>query len=130
MVIPNFVRQALSEEPLTVFGSGEQSRCFIHVSEVVDALVDVVKEGKAVGEVINLGTNNEVSIKELAQLIIDMTGSASEIIYIPYEKAYKYGFEDMQRRMPDISKAHNIFGFKPRKDLQDIIRDIIDEMKS
>lgn len=130
MVIPNFVNQALAGDPITVFGSGEQSRCFIHVSEIIDALVKAVKEERAVGEVINLGSNNEMTIKELAHLVKEITESNSDIVYIPYENAYQPGFEDMQRRIPDIGKANDIIGFKPTKDIEEIIRSVVDEIRA
>lgn len=130
MVIPTFVRQALLGEPLTVYGTGKQTRCFVHVDDVVEALIKLVQNDQAVGQVINLGSENEISIEELAQIVKEVTKSASEIIYIPYDKAYQPGFEDMERRRPDITKARNIIGFEPRKSLRDIIQDILEHLKN
>jgi UDP-glucose 4-epimerase len=129
MVIPTFVRQALRNEPITVFGPGTQSRCFTHVSEVVTALIRLVQAENAIGEVINIGTTQEVSIVELARMVKKITGSRSEITFIPYDEAYEKGFEDMERRIPDISKARNIIGFDPKKGLNDIIVDLVDSLK-
>jgi UDP-glucose 4-epimerase len=130
MVIPNFVRQALSGEPITVFGSGTQSRCFSHVSEVVEALDRLCKEEKAVGQVINLGNNQEVTIAELARTVKEITNSDSEIVQIPYDQAYQRGFEDMEKRKPDIRKARDLVGFNPQKNLRDIIVDVAADIKT
>lgn len=130
MVVPNFVRQALRGEPITVYGSGTQSRCFTHVSEVVEALVSLAKEENAVGQVINLGSTQEITIAELALKVKEMTGSGSEIVYIPYEQAYNKAFEDMERRAPNITKAGKLVGFNPQKTIKDIITDVAAAMRA
>lgn len=126
MVIPNFVRQALAGEPITVFGDGTQCRSFTHVSDVVRALVALVQEPKAIGEVINIGNVEEVSIYGLAEKIKAMTGSASAIRLIPYEQAYESGFEDMPRRLPDLTKIRGMIGYEPRHTLDSILTDVIE----
>jgi len=129
MVIPNFVQKALIDKPIVVYGDGTQSRSFTHVSDAVDALVGLMAEPGAVGQVVNVGNTKEVSIKELALLVKEMTGSESDIEYIPYEKAYGPGFEDMKRRCPDISKIKELIGFQPNIDLRGIIQSVIDYYK-
>ena len=124
MVVPRFVSSALSNDPLQVYGSGEQVRCFCHVSDAVKALIQVIDSDKAVGEVFNIGNNQQISIFELAKKVIQITASKSEITKIPYSEAYPEGFEDMQRRVPDISKIKNILGWSPEIGLDQIIRDI------
>jgi UDP-glucose 4-epimerase len=130
MVIPSFVRQALAGEDLTVFGDGSQSRCFTHVADVVDALIKVAEHPKAVGDVFNIGGNREISIAELAEKIKQLTGSNSRIMYVPYEKAYEEGFEDMMRRVPDISKIGALIGYEPRFTLDEILTDVINYERS
>ena len=125
MVLPNFARQALASQPLTVFGTGEQSRCFTHVSDVVAALAKRIEEPKAVGEVINLGNTEEISIENLAKLVRQHAGSDSPIKKIPYSEAYSEGFEDMPRRVPDISKAGRLIGYQPTKSLSEIIDSVL-----
>ena len=125
MVIPRFVVQALENKDITVFGDGKQSRCFLHVGDVVDALSKLMNTSAAVGEVFNIGSQEEITIKGLAERIIEMTGSKSKIIYIPYDKAYEQGFEDMQRRIPDTGKIKKLIGFKPTIGLEGIIKDVI-----
>ena len=125
MVIPNFVAQALRGLPITVHGDGQHTRCFGHVADIVPALAELVSRSGAYGKVFNLGSNREVSIQQLAELIVKMTGSKSDITYIPYEEAYSAGFEDMQRRVPDITRVSNLIGFRPTKTLEDIIQDVI-----
>jgi UDP-glucose 4-epimerase len=125
MVLPNFVNQAIAGDPLTVFGTGEQSRCFGHVSDVVDGLIRCVSSDSTVGEVFNLGNTEEVTILELAHKIVDATGSKSTVKFVSYDQAYGQGFEDMQRRVPDITKARNSFGYLPSKSLDYIIQDVI-----
>jgi UDP-glucose 4-epimerase len=127
MVIPNFVRQAVAGEPLTVFGDGTQSRCFCHVSDVVRALADLMRRDDAYGEVFNIGADEEISILDLARQVQRMTGSKSEITIVPYEEAYEPGFEDMQRRIPDTSKIRSLLGWHPTKSLAEILSDVIDE---
>jgi UDP-glucose 4-epimerase len=130
MVMPRFVSQALRNEPLTVYGTGEQKRCFIHVKDVVDALIKLMEEPRAIGEVLNIGSQEEVSIEQLAKEIIRLTNSKSKIEYISYDKAYEKGFEDMQRRVPDITKINKLLGFKPTYNLSEIIRDIIKYLRN
>jgi UDP-glucose 4-epimerase len=126
MVIPNFVRQALAGEPITVFGDGTQSRAFTHVSDVVGALTILMKEPAAIGQVINIGNIQEVTITELAKLVRDLSGSQSPIKYIPYEEAYESGFEDMPRRVPDLTKIRRMIGYEPQHSLHDILVQVID----
>jgi len=129
MVMPRFIAHALKNEPLTVYGTGKQSRCFLHVKDVVKALTRLIEEPKAVGEVFNIGSQEEVTIEQLAGEIIKITRSSSKIEYLPYEKAYEEGFEDMQRRVPDISKINKLTGFKPTFTLPQIIKDIVAYLK-
>ena len=129
MVMPRFIAQALRDEPITVYGNGQQSRCFIHVRDVVKALLDLIKEPKALGEVFNIGSQEEITIEQLAKEIISLTKSKSKLNYIPYEKAYEEGFEDMQRRVPDITKISKFTGFKPTYNLAGIIKDIVANLK-
>jgi UDP-glucose 4-epimerase len=125
MVLPTFVRQALAEQPLTVFGTGEQSRCFSHVHDIVTGMLACVTQERTAGEIFNLGNTEETTIKALAERVIELTGSHSSIKYVPYAEAYAEGFEDMERRVPDIGKAGEWFGYKPTRSLDDIIRDVI-----
>ncbi len=125
MVMPRFIEQALSGKPLTVYGTGKQTRCFTHVKDVVSALIKLIQEPKAEGEVFNIGSQQEISIEDLAKEIIKLTGSASKIEYIAYETAYEEGFEDMQRRVPDIGKIHSCIGYTPSYKLEQIIKDIV-----
>jgi UDP-glucose 4-epimerase len=124
MVVPRFVSAALKNEPLSVYGSGEQIRCFCHVDDAVRALLLVMDSEKTVGEVFNVGNNKQISIMELAKKVIEITGSTSTIEKIAYEKAYPEGFEDMQRRVPDISKIKQVLGWTPEINLDQIIKDI------
>jgi UDP-glucose 4-epimerase len=125
MVMPRFISQALKNEPITVFGSGRQSRCFLHVKDAVGAMINLMGEERAVGEVFNIGSQEEISIEGLAKEIIKITKSNSKIQYVPYEKAYEEGFEDMQRRVPDTSKVNELTGFKPSYTLKEIIQDTV-----
>lgn len=125
MVVPNFVQKALLNKPIIVYGDGSQSRSFTHVSDVVEALVRLMAEPRAVGQVVNVGNPQEITIRELAELVREMTGSRSEIEYIPYERAYGPGFEDMRRRCPDITKLKELTGYTPRVDLRGIIESVI-----
>src|SRR5262249_29610227 len=120
MVIPNFVRQAIAGEPITVFGDGTQSRSFTHVKDVVEAVIKLIGEPRAIGQVINIGTTQEISIKDLAERVRKHTGSSSGIKFIPYEEAYESGFEDMPRRVPDLAKIGKLIGYKPTRTLDDI----------
>jgi UDP-glucose 4-epimerase len=124
MVVPRFVSAALKNEPLAVYGSGDQIRCFCHVDDAVRALLLVMDSDKAVGEVFNVGNNQQITIMELAKKVIELTGSSSTIEKIAYEKAYPEGFEDMQRRVPDISKIKQVLGWTPEINLDQIIKDI------
>ena len=124
MVVPRFVSAALKNEPLSVYGSGDQIRCFCHVSDAVRGLLLVMDSDKAVGEVFNVGNDQQISIMELAKKVIEITGSKSIIEKIAYEKAYPQGFEDMQRRVPDISKIKQVLGWSPEINLDQIIKDI------
>ena len=124
MVVPRFVTAALKNEPLSVYGSGEQIRCFCHVDDAVRALLLVMDSDKAVGEVFNVGNNQQITIMELAKKVIELTGSSSSIEKIAYENAYPEGFEDMQRRVPDISKIKQVLGWSPEINLDQIIKDI------
>jgi UDP-glucose 4-epimerase len=125
MVIPTLVKQALAGRPLTVYGTGEQTRCFAYVGDIVGALVKLMDHEHAVGEVFNIGSSEEVSITQLAQRIREITGSESEIVYIPYNEAYEAGFEDMPRRVPDTSKINALVGFKAETTLDTIIREVV-----
>ena len=124
MVLPRFVGAALKNEPLSVYGSGDQIRCFCHVLDAVRGLLLVIDSDKAVGQVFNVGNNQQISIMELAKKVIEITGSKSSIEKIAYEKAYPEGFEDMQRRVPDISKIRQVLGWFPEINLDQIIKDI------
>jgi len=126
MVIPNFVRQALAGEPITVFGDGKQCRSFTHVTDVVRALMALVAEPRAVGEVFNIGNTEEISIAALADRVKAMTASNSTIRLIPYDQAYESGFEDMPRRLPDLSKISALIGYAPRHNLDAILQDVIE----
>jgi UDP-glucose 4-epimerase len=126
MVIPTFVQQALAGAPITVFGDGTQSRAFAHVSDVVDALVKLVREPAAVGQVINIGTAQEVTIGQLAERVRVLSGSTSPITFVPYDEAYESGFEDMPRRVPDLTKITAMIGYAPKRTLDDILVQIIE----
>jgi UDP-glucose 4-epimerase len=130
MVIPNFVQQAISGHPITVYGDGHQSRAFGYVGDVVCALSNLAHHPDAVGEVFNIGNTQEITINELAALVKKMTGSKSEIIHIPYDRAYEKGFEDMPRRVPDISKIQRLIGYQPSLDLERILERIIASFRS
>jgi UDP-glucose 4-epimerase len=124
MVVPRFVSAAVSGTALSVYGSGEQIRCFCHVADAVRALLLVLDSDKAIGEVFNVGNNQQISIMDLAKKVIEVTGSSSSIEMVAYEKAYPAGFEDMERRVPDISKIERVLGWKPQIGLEQIIKDI------
>ncbi|MCA9471172.1 MAG: GDP-mannose 4,6-dehydratase [Nitrospirales bacterium] len=126
MVIPRFIQQALVGLPLTVFGTGKQSRCFTWVGDVVNALIQLSCRPEAVGEIYNIGSTQEVRILELALLIKEMTGSASEIQFTPYDQAYESGFEDMERRVPSLRKIQTLIGYAPTLDLHGIVREVIE----
>jgi UDP-glucose 4-epimerase len=126
MVIPTFVKQALAGRPITVYGDGNQSRCFGYVGDVVGALVKLMDHEDAVGQVFNIGSNQEISILALAQKVKDLTQSDSDIVFVPYDEAYEEGFEDMPRRVPDISKVSQLVGFRPEMNLDGILKTVID----
>jgi UDP-glucose 4-epimerase len=126
MVIPTFVRQALAGQPITVFGDGTQSRSFTYVGDVVDALVRLVAEPRAVGQVFNIGNEREITIRDLAGKIRELTRSQSEIVLVPYDQAYEAGFEDMPRRVPDLRKLRDLIGYAPRVQLDEILARVID----
>ena len=130
MVVPRFVTAAIRNEPIQVYGSGDQIRCFCHVSDAIRALLLVIDSDKAIGQVFNVGNNHQISIMDLAKKVIEFTGSKSEIKKISYSDAYPAGFEDMQRRVPDISKIKNVLGWSPEFGLEQIIRDIADFHRS
>jgi UDP-glucose 4-epimerase len=121
MVLPNFVSQALEAEPMTVFGSGKQSRCLCDVKDTVEAMIRLMETDKAVGEVVNIGTDREITIEGLAQMVKQRTGSISPITYTPYDQAYEPGFEDMMRRVPCVDKLERLTGFRPATTLEEII---------
>jgi UDP-glucose 4-epimerase len=125
MVIPTFVRQALSGQPITVFGSGEQSRCFCHVADVIQGIQALAVEDRAIGEVFNLGGTEEIAITGLAERVKRLTDSRSPIQRLSYDEAYEQGFEDMMRRVPDTTKAKRLIGFEPTRKLDEIIRDVV-----
>jgi UDP-glucose 4-epimerase len=126
MVIPTFVKQALSGRPITVYGDGKQTRCFGYVGDVVGALIKLMDQSDAVGNVYNIGSNEEISISDLAEKVRQLTNSTSEIVFIPYDEAYEEGFEDMPRRVPDISKINQLVGFQPEMSLDGILKSVID----
>ncbi len=129
MVIPTFVRQALAGQPITVFGDGTQTRSFTYVGDVVCALKNLVKEPNAVGQVFNIGNTEEISIGALAERVRKLAGSASPIVTIPYDQAYEAGFEDMPRRLPDISKIQALIGYEPRVNLDEILMRVIEHFR-
>lgn len=125
MVVPTFVRQALAAEPITVFGDGQQSRCFTHVRDVVLALSELIQCSEAYGQVFNVGGVREISMEALARQVVSATSSRSELTYVPYDRAYAEGFEDMQRRLPSIDKIRGLLGWAPQTDLDKIIADVV-----
>jgi UDP-glucose 4-epimerase len=130
MVVPNFVTQALKNEDITVYGTGEQSRCFGHVRDAVEAITRLIQTPAAYGEVFNVGADRECTIRQLAEMIRDTAGSKSKIVQIPYDKAYGEGFEDMNRRIPDCTKLEKAIGFRPKTSLETIISDVIAEKRA
>jgi UDP-glucose 4-epimerase len=130
MVVPRFVKAALSDEPITIYGDGKQTRCFAHVYDVIDAVMSVAFAPNTIGKVINIGNDFEISINDLAKKIIHETQSKSEIVYLPYAEAYGHGFEDMERRVPNIDLISQLVGWKPQRDLSTIISDISLDMKN
>jgi UDP-glucose 4-epimerase len=129
MVIPNFVRQALAGQPITVFGDGSQSRSFTYVGDVVRAIVSLINEPAAVGQIFNIGNDKEISINALAEKVKALTGSSSDIVRIPYEQAYEAGFEDMPRRVPDLTRLGALIGYKPTVELDEILEKVIESVR-
>jgi UDP-glucose 4-epimerase len=129
MVVPRFVQAALNNEPLTIYGDGNQTRCFAHVYDVVDAVIAIAFAKNTIGKVVNIGNNFEISINELAKMVISETDSTSDIIYVPYTDAYGDSFEDMERRVPNINLIKELVGWEPRRNLTTIISDIAEEMR-
>ena len=126
MVLPTFVKQALLGQPITVFGDGKQSRTFTYVGDVVQALVKLARKDEAVGQVFNIGGKDEISIEGLAEKVKQLTASKSEIVYIPYSQAYEEGFEDMPRRVPDLTKINKLIGYEPKVSLDETIKKVIE----
>ena len=129
MVVPRFVKAALNNEPITIYGNGNQTRCFAHVYDVIDAVVAIAFDKSTIGRVVNIGNDFEISINDLAKRIVSETGSKSEIVYVPYKEAYGDGFEDMERRVPDINLINQLVRWRPKRDLSTMIADISVEMK-
>ena len=129
MVVPRFVKAALSHEPITIYGNGNQTRCFAHVYDVIDAVMAIAFADNTIGRVINVGNNFEISINELAKKVIAETESRSPLVYVPYKEAYGDGFEDMERRVPNIDLINQLVGWKPQRNLSTMIADISAEMK-
>jgi UDP-glucose 4-epimerase len=129
MVVPRFINSALANEPITIYGNGRQTRCFAHVFDVVDAVIAVAFANNTIGKVINIGNDFEISINGLANKIVSETNSKSEIVHLSYQQAYGNGFEDMERRVPNIDLIKNLVGWAPQRDLTTIISDISTEMK-
>jgi UDP-glucose 4-epimerase len=128
MVVPRFIEAALKNEPITVYGNGKQTRCFAHVYDVIDAVIAIAFAENTIGQVINIGNDFEISISALAEKVITETKSKSEIVYVPYKEAYGDGFEDMERRVPNIELISQLVGWKPQRNLTKIIRDISSQM--
>jgi UDP-glucose 4-epimerase len=126
MVVPRFVRQALANEPITIYGDGEQSRCFADVSDIIGAVIKLSSHPAAIGQVFNIGSTEEVTIRQLAEKVIQATVSQSKIVYMPYEEAYAPGFEDMRRRVPALDKINQLIGYAPRFSLEDTLKRVID----
>ena len=130
MVVPRFIESALANKPITIYGDGNQTRCFAHVYDVIDAVIAVAFADNTIGKVINIGNNFEISINDLAKKVIAETNSTSEIVYVAYNEAYGNGFEDMERRIPNIDLIRELVGWQPTRDLSSIIRDIASEMNA
>jgi UDP-glucose 4-epimerase len=130
MVIPSLVKQAIMGQPLTVFGDGEQSRCFGHVRDVVGALVALIQTPDSTGEIFNVGSDREITINSLAELVREMTESSAPIVHMSYDEAYADGFEDMRRRVPDLTKIRRLIGWAPRYEIRDILGDVIEHMRN
>jgi UDP-glucose 4-epimerase len=130
MVVPRLVRQALDGQDLTVFGDGEQRRCFCHVLDTVDCVLRLLDEPAAIGDVFNVGSLHEISINDLAAMVLELTGSGSRIVHVPYSEAYEEGFEDLPRRMPDITKVTSLTGWQPKRSLHDMVVAVIDHHRA
>jgi UDP-glucose 4-epimerase len=130
MVLPNFCRQAVLGAPITVFGDGKQSRCFGYVGDVVEAFGKLIRTDSAIGQVFNLGSNEEITISELAERVRQIAGSQSPVTYVPYEKAYEAGFEDMQRRVPSLEKIGRFIDYRPKTRLHEIIEKVVEFERS
>jgi UDP-glucose 4-epimerase len=130
MVLPSFVRQAMANHPITVFGDGTQSRSFTYIADVVGCLMKLVNEPKAVGEVFNIGNEQEITIYKLAERVKQLTGSSSDIVLVPYDKAYEAGFEDMPRRVPDLGKVYRLVGYRPTVQLDEIITHVVEYFRT
>jgi UDP-glucose 4-epimerase len=130
MVVPSFVRQALAEQPITVYGDGSQRRCFCHVDDVVGALADLMRREEAFGDVFNIGSTDEISIYDLAVRVRELTSSDSEIVTVPYDEAYEEGFEDMPRRVPDTAKLRRLLRWRPSKTLDEILGDVVESQRA
>jgi len=130
MVVPRFVQQALTGQPITVYGDGKQTRTFTHVKDAVMAILKLVDHPGAIGEIFNIGGKEEISIEKLAKLVIEVLKSPSSIVHIPYEKAYEEGFDDMRKRVPDIGKIETLIGYEPKCNLRDIVRDVAEYQKN
>ena len=126
MVVPRFVQQALADLPLTVYGDGRQSRCFCHVSDVTGALLELILSDRSYGEVYNVGGTEEITMSDLASKVIELTGSSSDVAYIPYGEAFEEGFEDMHRRVPDTAKVNELIGWHATRSLEDIVNDVVE----
>ena len=125
MVLPTFVTQALAGEPITVYGTGAQQRSFCHIDDTVRAVMGLLDDPGALGEAFNIGNENEITIMNLAERVRDRVSSASEIVTVPYDEAYGEGFEDMERRQPDIGKIHGLLGWEPERSMDEIIDDVV-----
>ena len=130
MVVPRFISAAIRNEPITIYGNGEQTRCFGHVLDVIDAIVAVAFSNKTIGQVINIGNDKEISMNNLAKKVIELTNSASQIEYVPYAEAYGDGFEDMERRVPNIDLINLLTGWKPKRELDEIIKDVAQDLQN
>jgi UDP-glucose 4-epimerase len=130
MVVPRFISAAINNEPITIYGTGEQTRCFGHVLDVIDAVISVAFSDKTIGQVINIGNDKEISMNNLAKKIVELTNSSSKIEYIPYSEAYGDGFEDMERRVPNIDLINSLTGWKPKRGLDEIIKDVAKDLQN
>jgi UDP-glucose 4-epimerase len=130
MVVPTFIQQAISKKPITVFGDGEQSRCFADIDDVTNALITLIETDKGWGQVINLGSDREITINQLAKMVKKLTGSASEIVHVPYKDAYSAGYEDFRKRVPDLAKIKLLIGYQPKFTLEESLKKIIEYFRS